>query len=106
MVHFPLSNTSKLPFYSVDFGGTGVKAAPVDINTGELQAERHRIPTPQPATPEAIAAVIKQLAEHFEVRLLTFTGLRFASLVRAMSEVAFLQAFCGAPFRTVCKGSD
>ncbi|GAQ80718.1 polyphosphate glucokinase ppgK [Klebsormidium nitens] len=55
-------------FLGVDFGGTGVKAAPVDITTGELQAERHRIPTPQPATPEAIAGVIKQLAEHFEFK--------------------------------------
>jgi polyphosphate glucokinase len=55
------------PTCSVDFGGTGVKAAPVDITTGELVAERFRIPTPQPATPQAIAGVVKELAEHFEV---------------------------------------
>lgn len=66
---------ANLPFSSscsVDFGGTGVKAAPVDVTTGELQADRHRIPTPQPATPEAIAGVIKQLVDHFGVSSSTY----------------------------------
>jgi polyphosphate glucokinase len=49
----------------IDIGGSGIKGAPVDISTGEFLAERHRIETPTPATPEAIAQVIKQLAEHF-----------------------------------------
>ncbi len=49
----------------IDIGGSGIKGAPVDISTGEFLAERHRIETPIPATPEAIAQVIKQLAEHF-----------------------------------------
>ena len=39
----------------VDIGGTGIKAAPVDITTGNLATERIRIPTPSPATPQAIA---------------------------------------------------
>ncbi|MFY8053690.1 MAG: hypothetical protein ACOVP2_13800, partial [Armatimonadaceae bacterium] len=37
----------------IDIGGTGVKGAPVDVTTGELLAERLRIETPQPATPDA-----------------------------------------------------
>ncbi len=39
----------------VDIGGTGIKAAPVDIATGNLTTERIRLPTPSPATPQAIA---------------------------------------------------
>ena len=36
----------------IDVGGSGVKGAPVDMETGELTAERFRIRTPQPSTPE------------------------------------------------------
>jgi len=49
----------------VDIGGSGIKGAVVDTLTGELITERHRIDTPQPATPEAMAGVLAQLAEHF-----------------------------------------
>jgi polyphosphate glucokinase len=38
-----------------------MKAAIVDVTTGELVSERHRIPTPQPATPVAVARTFKQL---------------------------------------------
>jgi polyphosphate glucokinase len=40
--------------FGLDIGGTGIKGAPVDTETGELAQERVRIKTPQPATPEAI----------------------------------------------------
>ena len=50
----------------IDIGGSGIKGAPVNIETGELLAERHRIPTPTPATPKAVAKVIKQLVNHFK----------------------------------------
>lgn len=49
----------------IDVGGSGIKGAPVNIETGELLQERHRIPTPQPATPEAVANTIKELVEYF-----------------------------------------
>lgn len=42
----------------IDFGGTGVKAALVDITTGELLSRRHRINTPKPSTPDAVADTI------------------------------------------------
>ena len=48
-----------------DIGGTGIKAAVVDTKTGELITERHRIPTPKPATPEAVAKVVKEMVDHF-----------------------------------------
>lgn len=52
----------------VDIGGSGVKGAPVDTKTGQLMADRHRIPTPQPATPKAIAGTLSKLAKHFDWR--------------------------------------
>lgn len=45
----------------IDVGGSGVKGAVVDTSTGELLTERIRIPTPKPATPAAIAAVVRDL---------------------------------------------
>jgi polyphosphate glucokinase len=50
----------------IDIGGTGIKGAPVDVRRGTLLAERLRIPTPQPATPKAVAATVATIAEHFE----------------------------------------
>lgn len=50
----------------IDFGGSGVKAAIVDTNTGELVSERHRIETPQPSTPGAVQKVIIDLIHHFK----------------------------------------
>jgi len=50
----------------IDIGGTGIKGAPVDTTTGELIAERFRIPTPHPATPDAVAETVAQIAKHFD----------------------------------------
>jgi polyphosphate glucokinase len=50
----------------IDIGGTGIKGAPVDLTTGTLLAERFRIPTPQPATPEAMAATAHEIVKHFD----------------------------------------
>jgi polyphosphate glucokinase len=50
----------------VDIGGSGIKGAPVNIKQGELVVKRHRIPTPQPATPEAVTKTVAQIAQHFE----------------------------------------
>jgi len=42
----------------IDVGGTGVKAALVDLATGTLASNRVREKTPQPATPEAVTATV------------------------------------------------
>src|SRR5690606_5111325 len=52
--------------FGIDIGGTGTKGAPVDLATGELAGERFRIPTPQPATPQALAAVTAEIIDHFD----------------------------------------
>lgn len=47
----------------VDIGGSGVKAAVVDTERGELVSDRDRIDTPHPATPDAVAAVVRELVD-------------------------------------------
>ena len=47
----------------LDVGGSGIKGALVDTETGELLASRVRIKTPQPSTPEAIVATCVEVAE-------------------------------------------
>jgi polyphosphate glucokinase len=54
-----------LPF-GIDFGGSGIKGAPVDLTVGDFAAERVRIDTPQPATPKAVAEVFAELLTHFD----------------------------------------
>ena len=53
------------PVLGIDIGGTGVKGAPVDLATGELAADRVKIKTPRPATPEAVADVVQEIAGKF-----------------------------------------
>ena len=55
----------------IDVGGTGVKAALVDLASGEFASERVRLKTPQPATPEAVADTIGQLLQQLEPQGLT-----------------------------------
>ena len=45
----------------IDFGGSGIKAAAVDLAAGDFAGDRTRIKTPDPATPEAVAAVFAEL---------------------------------------------
>lgn len=49
----------------IDIGGSGVKGAPVDLTKGDFAADRFRIETPQPSTPEAVVGVVGQIVEHF-----------------------------------------
>src|SRR5204862_4205837 len=47
----------------VDVGGSGIKVAAVDLDTGKLASTRQRVPTPQPSTPEAMLPIIAQLVK-------------------------------------------
>ncbi len=61
----------------VDVGGSGIKAAVVDTESGRLRSDRLRVPTPQPATPGAVAATIGRLVK----RLAKSTGISDAAPV-------------------------
>jgi polyphosphate glucokinase len=49
----------------IDIGGSGMKAAPVDVANGVLLADRFRIATPQPANPAAMTQTVAALVDHF-----------------------------------------
>jgi polyphosphate glucokinase len=49
----------------IDIGGTGMKAAPVDLETGKFLADRVKIPTPHPAMPDVVAEVVQKLVAAF-----------------------------------------
>ncbi|HTN81647.1 MAG TPA: ROK family protein [Acidimicrobiales bacterium] len=50
----------------IDIGGTGIKGAPVDLDTGDLTTERFRLLTPKPATPTAVAGIVSEVVKHFD----------------------------------------
>jgi len=50
----------------IDVGGTGVKAALVEIASGELLSKRVRVKTPVPATPQAVAQTVRDVVAQIE----------------------------------------
>ncbi len=64
----------------IDFGGSGIKGAPVHTKTGELLEKRYRIPTPSPATPASVTKTIQEIVKHF--RWKGPVGLAFPSAVQ------------------------
>ena len=55
------------PVIGIDVGGTGIKGAPIDVTTGALAADRLRLLTPSPSTPERVAKVVAQIVEQLDV---------------------------------------
>jgi polyphosphate glucokinase len=47
----------------VDVGGSGIKAAVVDVEAGRLRSERIRVATPTPSTPDAVLNSISRLVK-------------------------------------------
>ncbi len=60
-----MERSEQVEILGIDIGGSGIKGALVNVESGEMVTERHRIPTPQPATPDAVAGVVAQIARHF-----------------------------------------
>jgi polyphosphate glucokinase len=74
----------------IDIGGTGIKAAPVDTTTGELLAERQKIATPQPSTPDAVIDVVAQLVRAFDwagPAGVTFPGVVVGGVIQTAANV-------------------
>ncbi|NUK56511.1 polyphosphate--glucose phosphotransferase [Streptomyces lunaelactis] len=51
--------------FGVDIGGSGIKGAPVDLERGGLTQERHKVLTPHPSTPDAVAEGVAAVVENF-----------------------------------------
>jgi polyphosphate glucokinase len=74
----------------IDIGGTGIKGAPVDLATGKLLADRKKIATPQPATPEAVTEVVREVAQSFGwtgAIGATFPGVVIGGTIRSAANV-------------------
>jgi len=102
----------------IDIGGTGIKAAPVDVVAGRLLAERVKLPTPRPAAPDSMAPIIRQLVDKFAWHGpigSTFPGVVSAGTIRTAANLdhgwigingpAFLGEAAGQPV-TVLNDAD
>ncbi len=56
---------SDRPVLGIDIGGSGIKGAPVKLDTGELASKRLRIETPKKSTPENVAKVVAEIVANF-----------------------------------------
>jgi len=93
----------------IDIGGTGIKAAPVDVAAGTLLAERKKIATPNPSTPDAVAEVVKELTREWGwagISGATFPGVVTAGTVRTAANVdkAWIGTDAAALFRKATGG--
>lgn len=63
--------------FGIDIGGSGIKGSPADLRRGERGPERRRVPTPDPATPQACAQAVAEIADYFSWKKpfgITFPG--------------------------------
>ena len=101
----------------IDIGGSGIKGAVVDTSDGELRTDRHRIETPQPSTPHAVAEAVAEIVAHhgYEGPIgCTFPGPVQAGIVRMAANVdeswvgvdadALFEARLGMPVQLVNDG--
>jgi polyphosphate glucokinase len=65
----------------IDVGGSSVKAGVVDVSTGQVLGDMITAPTPQPSTPDHLAAVIAGLALRLP-QAQGSVGVAFPSVVR------------------------
>ena len=70
-----------MDFLGVDIGGSGIKGAPVEVTSGRLTAERLRIATPSPSSPDAVAGVIGQITQNFS-HITGPVGITFPGVVK------------------------
>jgi polyphosphate glucokinase len=76
--------------FGVDVGGSGIKGGIVDLDTGQLIGDRYKLPTPQPATPDAvsdtIAAVVREFGWTGSLGV-TYPGVVIDGIVRTAANV-------------------
>ena len=58
----------KMKALGVDIGGSGIKGALVDVKRGKMTGDRYRIPTPRPATPDAVIKTVNKIRRHFKYK--------------------------------------
>ncbi|MDO4665909.1 MAG: ROK family protein [Actinomycetaceae bacterium] len=94
--------------FGIDVGGSGIKGAYVNLETGDCEGDRHLIPTPTPATPAAVGETIAKLLDQAEVSAQTPIGVAFPAplrhgMVRFMANLD--QSWVGANLTEVVRTS-
>ena len=56
----------------IDIGGSGIKGAAIDLEKGELVSEKVRIPTPKPATAEAVIKTVGKIIKELKYKNFRF----------------------------------
>lgn len=74
-------SSTPMEILGIDVGGSGIKVAPVDSETGCLLGKRERIETPLPATPGMVAEAVGQLVRRFQWK--GPIGIGFPAIIRA-----------------------
>ena len=76
--------------FGVDIGGSGIKAAPVDLAKGDFAEPRLKILTPEVSTPQAVAKIVKQQLDHFEVPESAPVGIAFPAPIKPGQKLDFM----------------
>lgn len=82
----------------IDIGGTGIKGALVDLDTGELVSDRVKRATPEGGEPEAIIAMTAEIVAELEAPADAPVGVCFPAIVldgRTMSAANVSDAWIG-----------
>jgi polyphosphate glucokinase len=64
----------------IDIGGTGIKGAIIDVQTGKLLSDRVKIPTPAPASPSSVVEVVGELLDRLKYKN-DIVGIGFPAVV-------------------------
>jgi polyphosphate glucokinase len=76
--------------FGVDIGGSGIKAAPVNLEEGRFAQPRLKILTPAESTPQAVARIVRQELDHFEVSPDTPVGIAFPAPIKPGHKLDFM----------------
>ena len=68
--------------FGIDIGGSGIKGAPVHLGKGKLAADRVRLETPQPSTPDAVADTVAELLAAFDIEDDMPVGVTFPAVIQ------------------------
>jgi polyphosphate glucokinase len=74
----------------IDIGGSGIKAAPVDVTKGTMTRERIKVLTPQPSRPNAVAEAVSGLVGQFGwsgKAGITFPGVVTGGIIRTAANL-------------------
>jgi polyphosphate glucokinase len=86
----PARTVDRMQIFGVDIGGSGIKGAPVDLDRGDVAQERHKVLTPQPATPKDVADRVAEVVGHFDWSGpvgITFPGVVTGGVTRTAANV-------------------